>query len=185
MYFSFCVLCLGFIRNVHHPAQSKCIALHTPHRDWFCPFDSDYKKALCVCLSRSVVSLSHPMDCSPLDSSVHGILQARILEWVAVPFSTGSSWPRDQTRVSCIAGTFFTIGAIREAHFTNIEHLRVCFVAWGDYWQEMIICCWMGYLPASSHTWIWNHKMLKVGMPRGSAESAHPHNPSHFRTCLH
>ena len=41
-------------------------------------------------------------------SSVHGILQERILEWVAIPFSRGSSQPRDQTQVSCIAGRFFT-----------------------------------------------------------------------------
>ena len=45
--------------------------------------------------------------------SVHGILQARILEWVAIPFSRGSSWPRDWTRVSCIAGRFFTSWATR------------------------------------------------------------------------
>ena len=42
-------------------------------------------------------------------TSVHGILQARILEWVAIPFSRGSSQPRDQTQVSCISGRFFTI----------------------------------------------------------------------------
>jgi len=47
------------------------------------------------------------MDCSLSGSSVHGILQVRILEWVAVPFSRGSSQPRDQTQVSCIAGGFF------------------------------------------------------------------------------
>ena len=41
------------------------------------------------------------MDCSPPGSSVHGILQTRILEWVAIPFSRGSSWPRDRTQVSC------------------------------------------------------------------------------------
>ena len=46
----------------------------------------------------------------------HGILQARIPEWVAIPFSRGSSQPRDQTQVSCIAGRFFTIWATREAH---------------------------------------------------------------------
>ena len=45
---------------------------------------------------------------NPPGSSVHGILQARILEWVALPFSTGSSQPRDQTQVSRIAGGFFT-----------------------------------------------------------------------------
>jgi len=49
------------------------------------------------------------LDCSPPGSSVHGILQARILQWVAMPFSRGSSQPRDQTWVSCIAGTFFTV----------------------------------------------------------------------------
>ena len=62
-------------------------------------------------LSRSVVSDSlRPIDCSPPGSSVHGgILQARILEWVAMPSSRGSSQPRDQTHVSCIAGGFFTV----------------------------------------------------------------------------
>ena len=55
-------------------------------------------------------TLCDPKDCSPPGSSVHGILQARILEWVAMPSSTGSRWPRDRTRVSCsscIAGRFF------------------------------------------------------------------------------
>ena len=49
------------------------------------------------------------MDCSPSGSSVHGILQARVLEWVAAPFSRGSSQPRDRAQVSCIAGRFFTV----------------------------------------------------------------------------
>ena len=44
------------------------------------------------------------MDCGPPGSSVHGILQARVLEWVAIPFSRGSSQPGDWTKVSCIAG---------------------------------------------------------------------------------
>ena len=47
------------------------------------------------------------MDCSPPGSSVHGISQARVLEWVAISFSRGSSQPRDQTCISCI-GTFIT-----------------------------------------------------------------------------
>ena len=67
-------------------------------------------------LSRSVVSDSwDPADYSPPGSSVHGILQARILEWVAIPFSRESSRPSDQTQVSYIAGSFFTIWATREA----------------------------------------------------------------------
>ena len=53
-------------------------------------------------------SFCDPVDCSPPGSSVHGISQARILEWVAISFSRGSSQPRDQTQVSCIAGRFFT-----------------------------------------------------------------------------
>ena len=51
------------------------------------------------------------MDCSPPGSSVQGILQVRIWEWVAMPFSRGSPWPRDWIQVSCIAGRFFTIWA--------------------------------------------------------------------------
>ena len=56
-----------------------------------------------------LVALCDPMDCSPPGSSVHGILQARILEWVAIPFSRGSSQPRDRTPVSYIADRFFTV----------------------------------------------------------------------------
>ena len=55
------------------------------------------------------------MDCSLPDSSVHGIFQARILEWVAVSFSRGSCPSRDQTWVSSITGRFLTNGATREA----------------------------------------------------------------------
>ena len=53
--------------------------------------------------------------CDPMDCIVHGILQARILEWVAFPFSRGSSQPRDRTQVSRIVGRFFTSWAPREA----------------------------------------------------------------------
>ena len=53
-------------------------------------------------------------DCSLLGSSVHGILQARILEWIPVLLSRGSSQPRDWTQVSCIVGKFFTIWATRK-----------------------------------------------------------------------
>ena len=55
------------------------------------------------------------MDCSPPGSSVHGIFQARTLQWVAIPFSRGSSHPRDQTRASWVTGTFFTIRVTRES----------------------------------------------------------------------
>ena len=60
------------------------------------------------------VTQSYPILYDFMDYRVHGILQARILEWVAYLFSNGSSWPRNWTRVSCIAGRFFTTWAIRE-----------------------------------------------------------------------
>ena len=74
--------------------------------------------------SHSKESVSHlvesnswdPTDHSPPGSSVHGFLQARILEWVPIPFSRESSQPRDQTWVSCIGGRCFTIWATREIH---------------------------------------------------------------------
>ena len=65
---------------------------------------------LSVLVSHSAMSNScDPMDCSPPGSSVHGTLQAGILERVAIPFSRGFSPPRNQDRVSCISGGFFTI----------------------------------------------------------------------------
>ena len=67
-------------------------------------------------VAQSFPTLWGPVDCSPPGSSVYGILQARILEWVAVSFSRGSSWPRDWTQVSCIAGRRFNLWATREAH---------------------------------------------------------------------
>ena len=67
--------------------------------------------------AQSCPTLCDPMDYNLPGSSVQGILHVRILEWVAIPFSRGSSQPRDQTQVSCIAGRFFTIWATREALF--------------------------------------------------------------------
>ena len=65
-----------------------------------------------------------PVDCSPPSSSVHGILQARILEWVAISFSRGSSQPRDRTQVSYIAGRCFNLCTTREVlKYKNTEHL--------------------------------------------------------------
>ena len=73
-----------------------------------------------VLVAQSYPSLCDPLDCSPPGSSVLGILQARILEWVAIPFTRGSSQPRDWAWVSCIAGRLFTIWATR-------EELWLCF----------------------------------------------------------
>ena len=69
----------------------------------------------CMQVKSESESQSCPTLWDPIDYTVHGILQARILEWVAFPFSRGSSQPRDRTQVSHIAGGFFTNWAIREA----------------------------------------------------------------------
>ena len=60
-------------------------------------------------VTQSCPTLCDPMDCSLPGSSVHGIFQARVLEWVAISFSRGSSQPRDQTQVSCTAGRRFSV----------------------------------------------------------------------------
>ena len=63
----------------------------------------DFQEIVKVKVSQLCLTL-----CNPMDYIVHGILQARTLEWVAFPFSRGSSQPRDQIQVSCFAGGFFT-----------------------------------------------------------------------------
>ena len=75
-----------------------------------------------VLVAQSCPTLCDPMDCSPPGSSVHEIFQARILEWVAISFSRGSSQPRDWTQVSCTAGRFFTDWATREAQECSKYH---------------------------------------------------------------
>ena len=75
-----------------------------------------------VLVAQLCLTLFDPMDRSRPGSSVHGILQARILEWVAIPFSRGSSQPRGQTRVSCIASGFFTTWATEK---TKREYTKI------------------------------------------------------------
>ena len=72
--------------------------------------------SLCCCLvCKSYPTLWEPMDYSPSGSYLYGILQARLLKWVAIAFSRGSSWPGDRTQVFWIVGRFFTIWATRES----------------------------------------------------------------------
>ena len=82
--------------------------------------------------AQSCLTLCNPMDCSPPGSSVHRILQARIVEWIAIPFSRGSCLPKDRTRVSCIssiAGRFFTAEPLRKpSHSHTYAFIRSqCF----------------------------------------------------------
>ena len=106
--------------------------------------------------SRSVVFDScDPMDYSLPGSSVHGIFQAKVLEWVAISFSRGSYQPRDQTRVSCIIGKHFTVWATREVHALcwkgmsykgqeiEQESLQISEVHFLQFWR--LGCLWTRY----------------------------------------
>ena len=80
-------------------------------------------------VAQSCPTRCDPMDCSPPSSSVHGILQARVLEWGAISFSRGSSWLRDWTQVSRIAGRCFNLWA------TRVHHVR-CWAEWSTSCNE-------------------------------------------------
>ena len=117
-------------------------------------------------VAQSYLTLWDPMDCSPPGSSVHEIIQTRILEWVNIHFSRRSSWPRDWTQVTCIADSFFTVWAIREAH---IEHERK--------WSHSVMsdCDHMDHsLPDSSIHGIFQARVLEwiaIAFSRRSSQS--------------
>ena len=92
---------------------------------------------VCALVAQLCLTLCNPMDSSPSGSSVHGIFQARILHWVVIPFSTGSSQPTVWTQVSWIAGRLFTVWATRKAlymcvyiythtHMYTHIHIHIC-----------------------------------------------------------
>ena len=80
--------------------------------------------------AQSWPTLWDPMDCSSPGSSIHGILQVRMLEWVAIPFSRGSCPPRNPSWVSCTAGRFFPVWATREAHGMATYHFVTLELSW-------------------------------------------------------
>ena len=98
------------------------VFLSITENDWFPIFMPERKKVK----SLSRVQLCYPVEYSPPDSSVYGIFQARILEWVAISFSRGSSQPRDQTQLSRIAGRCFNLWATREA--LTFCHILLAFL---------------------------------------------------------
>ena len=75
-----------------------------------------------VLLAQPCPTLCDPMGCSPPGSSVHGILQARMLEWVAMSSSRGSSQPRVRACISCIAGRFFTTEPLGKPSYSQIMY---------------------------------------------------------------
>ena len=107
---------------------------------------------ICVC-ALPCLTLCNPIDCSPPGSSVHGIFQARILEWVAISSSRRSSQPRDQTLISyvpCIAGGFFMCWASKEAPGELLFPGPQLFLRHG------FSPTWLGYLDIWSQVWAYN-----------------------------
>ena len=83
-------------------------------------------------VAKPCLTLCNPMDCSPLGCSVYGISQAKILEWVVISLSKGSSQSRDRTHVSCLAGGFFTTKPLGALHLNlastyEVETVRILF----------------------------------------------------------
>ena len=100
----------------HQDNEKRGRFLGTTHKTTFlCRLPSSVAALMLLVFESSESCSVVPTLCDPMDYTVHGVLLARILVWVAVPFSRGSSQPRDWTQVSHIAGRFFTNWATREA----------------------------------------------------------------------
>ena len=142
-----------------------------------------------------LVAQSHPtlcnlMDCRSSGSSAHEILRAKIVEWVAMPFSRGSSWLRDQTQVSQIAGWFFTVWATREAqettpqththqtYFKSLPGILVNMTPFLEnlpwpHWYRFVLqwiliscCCYCCLVAKSCLTLLWPHGPCQVPVCR-------------------
>ena len=85
------------------------------------------KLVVVMLVAQSCLTLCDPMDCSPPGSSVHGILQARILEWVAIPFSRSSSWPRDWTWVLDHKWILYRLSYREEDPVNKIKYFLILF----------------------------------------------------------
>ena len=117
------------------------------HSTWYSISSACLQAFLCVCVSQSCLILCNPMDHSPPVSCIHGTLQGRILEWVAIPFSRGSSQPRDRTQVTYTAGRFYTVWATRENCLQRLP-------AW---------CCWSLPRAVSDISWRLNIESWSLG----------------------
>ena len=122
------------------------------------PEESACVYACCVLrlVAQSCPTLCDPMDCSPLGSLSVGILQARLLEWIAMPSSRGSFQPRDQTQVTCIAGIFFTDWAQGsppgkpKCVYRHIYGTLILFI-----WYMIYMIPHISYSQISGHVWIY------------------------------
>ena len=143
--------------------------IHTPHTYthyvwvWILCVCIHLSLYCCCCLvTKSCPTLCDPVDYSPSGSSVHGVLQARILEWIVMSSSGGSSLPGDWTHVSCLAGRFFTTEALgNHPHTLTFLSLSLSL--------SLYIYIYI-YTHTHTHTYICTH-------PIGSVSLENCHHP--------
>ena len=107
------------------------------------------------------------MDCSPPGSSIHGILQARILEWVAISFSRGSSRPRDRTQVPHIAGRYCNLWATREVpifFFFLLIELRFLYSDWSEYKSSLLPQAFCNFRQLIQPVWLFISLSVKYSI---------------------
>ena len=113
-----------------------------------------------VSVLQSYATLSNPMNCSPPGSSVHEILQTRILEWIAISSSRGSSQTMDQTWVSWIAGRFFTILAISHISISiSVSIMEIHYEELAHTVMEDKKCCDLLFVSWEPENWWWNSSL--------------------------
>ena len=133
-----------------------CLAqyLHSINSNYYCWCSCYYNQFVWELVAQQCPSLCNTMDYIARQVPLHGILQENILEWVDIPFSKRSSWPRDQTWVSCIAGGFLTMWSTQEAHYFQFPH---SFITWEKQHIEpglaMSYLVGMNLLAFSCHGW--------------------------------
>ena len=122
-----------------------------------------------VKVTQLCLTLCNPRDCTPPGFSVHGILQARILECVAIPFSRGPFQPRDWTSGSCMSGEFFTVWATREAKNMGVGSLSLLqgIFPTQESNQGLLNCRWIStswagsiYIPVNEDHGIQSHHFM-------------------------
>ena len=127
------------------------------------------KDSLSSVVGQSCLTFCNSVDYSLPGSSVHVILLARILEWVAIPFSSGSSWPRDWIQFFCIAGRFFTIWAREALLYTVPKALRNKSLCWAErdrlgVWDWHYTQCYTVLCLVMSDS-LWPHGLLSARLP--------------------
>ena len=127
------------------------------------------------------LTLCYPMGCTPPGSSGHGISQAGVLEWVAIFFSRGSSWPRDQTWISCLAGGFFPNGFFPRWRYQASPwacHLWLHLAKWLAFffliYNVSIFRCFLGWVEAHLFSCLKG-----INLDLGNS----PQPPTPFLTC--